>query len=239
MSIVQLPLPWDSAGPPATRALDVGGRRYGIQVARHRRARRYVLRVVDADTLRLTVPRGASIAGGLRFVERQAAWIDRERLRQQARREPWRVGTDVWFRGERVALRLEAGDIACGPERVALDVAGRDVRDAVEGHLRDLAGRELPVRCAELAASCGVVVSRVVVRNQRSRWGACTPSGLITLNWRLVQMPIQVRDYVVFHELMHRRQPNHSRRFWREVASVCSWWQDAERWLRRYGKELI
>ena len=72
------------------------------------------------------------------------------------------------------------------------------------------------------------------VRNQRSRWGACSSRRVITLNWRLIQMPATVRDYVIFHELMHIRHPNHSRRFWREVEGVCAWWREAERWLRVY-----
>jgi predicted metal-dependent hydrolase len=78
----------------------------------------------------------------------------------------------------------------------------------------------------------------VTVRNQRSRWGACSPSRAISLNWRLIQMPPSVSDYVIFHELMHLKQPNHSRRFWREVEKVCAWWREAERWLRKHGREL-
>ena len=90
-----------------------------------------------------------------------------------------------------------------------------------------------------LAADCRVSVARIAVRNQRSRWGACSSQGTITLNWRLIQMPPSVSDYVIFHELMHRRQPNHSRKFWREVDSVCTWWKEAERWLRKHGREIL
>ena len=65
----------------------------------------------------------------------------------------------------------------------------------------------------------GLQVSRVSVRNQRSRWGSCSPSGHICLNWRLVLMPDDVRDYVLIHELMHLRRLDHSRHFWRLVAA--------------------
>jgi predicted metal-dependent hydrolase len=82
-------------------------------------------------------------------------------------------------------------------------------------------------------------VRGVSVRNQRSRWGACSPSGMITLNWRLIQMPLSVADYVILHELTHLDHPNHSRRFWRAVAASCPWWRQAEAWLRRHGKELL
>ena len=113
------------------------------------------------------------------------------------------------------------------------------MRDATERHFRARATLELPARCAHLAAVHGLTVARVSVRNQRSRWGACSSRGVITLNWRLIQMPPSVSDYVILHELMHMRQPNHSRRFWREVESVCAWWRDAERWLKKYGREIL
>jgi predicted metal-dependent hydrolase len=105
--------------------------------------------------------------------------------------------------------------------------------------LRRIAADELPRRCQALAAVAGVQVRRVSVRNQRSRWGACSPAGVITLNWRLIQMPPSVSDYVIFHELSHVRHPNHSRRFWREVERVCARWRDAEKWLRKQGRELL
>ena len=237
---VQLLLPLltrRQAVPPVVR---IGAHTYKVEIARHRRARRYVLRLADeADTVRLTVPRGASIAEGLRFAERQAAWIERERGRRHTRAEPWRDGTGLWFRGEHITLRVDRDAVVLGTERISIASAIGDLRPVVEAHLRTIAARELPPRCLELAALHGHTVTRVSVRNQRSRWGACSPRGVITLNWRLLQMPADVSDYVILHELMHLRQANHSRRFWREVDKVCVGWQDAERWLRRHGRDII
>ena len=81
--------------------------------------------------------------------------------------------------------------------------------------LRDIAARELPARLLELAASLGHTVAGVTVRDQRSRWGSCSHAGRISLNWRLVQAPPTVRDYVLLHELTHLAEGNHSRRFWK------------------------
>lgn len=102
----------------------------------------------------------------------------------------------------------------------------------VEAALRRQAARDLPERLAELARLHGFTVSAVSVRNQRTRWGSCSPTGRISLNWRLIQVPPDVRDYVLLHELAHLRHPNHSPRFWREVASLCPGHADARRWLR-------
>jgi predicted metal-dependent hydrolase len=94
------------------------------------------------------------------------------------------------------------------------------------------ARRELPVRLLELAAEHGLTVARISIRNQRWRWGSCSPSGHICLNWLLVTMPDWVRDYVLIHELMHLKRMDHSRKFWKLVAAACPRFRDARAWLR-------
>jgi predicted metal-dependent hydrolase len=126
-----------------------------------------------------------------------------------------------WIERQRARVALEA---AASPSAVPPEL----VRD-----LRTRAGRELPSRLLELAAEHGLTVGRVSVRNQQWRWGSCSPSGHICLNWRLVQMPDWVRDYVMIHELMHLKRMDHSPRFWKLVARACPGYQDARAWLRR------
>jgi predicted metal-dependent hydrolase len=108
------------------------------------------------------------------------------------------------------------------------------LRPAIENHLRQLAARELPARLLELAARHGLSVNRITVRAQKSRWGSCSRRGTISLNWRLIQTPAFVSDYICLHELMHLRQMNHSPRFWREVEAVCPEYRTAERWLKEH-----
>jgi len=99
---------------------------------------------------------------------------------------------------------------------------------------RDRAKRDLPPRVFELAARYGLTVARVSVRNQRWRWGSCSRAGHICLNWRLVDMPESVRDYVIIHELMHLKRMDHSPRFWKLVEQACPEYQTARRWLRQH-----
>ena len=110
---------------------------------------------------------------------------------------------------------------------------------AVEQALKERARRELPPRLLALAAAHGLAVNRVTIRDQRSRWGSCSPKGHIALNYRLLLMPESVRDYILIHELMHLKQADHSRRFWRHVEAACPEFRDAERWLRRHGPALL
>lgn len=104
---------------------------------------------------------------------------------------------------------------------------------------RQRAAEQLPGELLALARVHGIEVTRVSVRNQRSRWGACSSTGQITLNWRLVLVPDFVREYVMIHELMHRREMNHSKRFWKHVMAACPRTSEARAWLRREGRQLF
>jgi predicted metal-dependent hydrolase len=116
--------------------------------------------------------------------------------------------------------------------------AHADLRPAIQKHLRALASKELTPRVMELAALHRVNVSRVTVRNQKSRWGSCSRRGTISLNWRLIQSPGFVRDYIILHELAHRRQMNHSEKFWQEVERLFPDYSQAERWLKQHANLL-
>lgn len=224
--------------------IEVDGRHLPIEWVRNPRARRYVLRLSPAGVARVTVPRGGSIAEAHRFVARSRTWLERALQRQAlqpAACHEWRVGTTILFRGEAVQIEAVSGDepaIRFGAERVAVAAPAGDLRSAIERQLRRLACGELPPRVLELAAQHQVVVARVSVRNQKSRWGSCSRRGTISLNWRLIQTPPSVRDYIILHELMHRREMNHSARFWREVEKVCPDFELAERWLKENASLL-
>jgi predicted metal-dependent hydrolase len=121
-------------------------------------------------------------------------------------------------------------------QRARLPVPTQSIRDGRA--LRVKARRELSPRLLELAAAHGLVVSRVSIRDQRSRWGSCGRDGHICLNWRLVLMPPDVRDYVLLHELMHLRRMDHSPAYWRLVEAACPNYRAAREWLRQHGPSL-
>lgn len=228
--------------PPDDDWLIAGPRRVRLCFVRNPRARRYILRLRPDGAARVTIPRGGSLAEARRFAERNVSWLEQQLLRHALkpnRPEIWLAGTEVFFRGERVRLERgtngEAGLVRLGSETVLIADATGDLRPIIERHLRRLAARELPVRVFELAALHHLPAQRVTVRNQRSRWGSCSAGGTISLNWRLVQTPDEVRDYIIYHELMHLLEMNHSDRFWARVEAVCPCWREAERWLKRNG----
>jgi predicted metal-dependent hydrolase len=153
----------------------------------------------------------------------------------------WSVGAEVLVDG--VAHRLvtdEAGRVTLLGAIVAPAAgAERMLKAAVQAWLRARAAATLPGELATLAARHDIEVTRISIRDQASRWGSCSRRGTISLNWRLVQTPPFVRDYVLLHELMHRRELNHSARFWRHVAAACPRYVEARRWLRVDGAQLF
>jgi predicted metal-dependent hydrolase len=94
------------------------------------------------------------------------------------------------------------------------------------------------LRLHELAAAQGLAVKRVSVRDQRSRWGSCSVKGVVSLNWRLIQAPDFVRDYIMVHELMHLREMNHSARYWKLVHEAFPRTTEAEQWLKTHSTLL-
>jgi predicted metal-dependent hydrolase len=90
-----------------------------------------------------------------------------------------------------------------------------------------------------IACRVDVAFSRILVRDQRSRWGSCSTSGTLSFNWRLVLAPNDVLDYVVAHEVCHLRECNHSHRFWRLLESIRPGYPEQRAWLARHGWELL
>jgi predicted metal-dependent hydrolase len=221
--------------------LPAGRQPLPLLMVRNPRARRYLLRLRPDGTARVTIPRGGSTAMARQFVERHAAWLERafQRLQSQPRKlAVWKIGTEILLRGGLVRIEAgfngETGTVRFGGESVRVPDLAADLRPAIEGHLRQLATRELPPRLLELATRHGLTVRRITVRSQKSRWGSCSRRGTISLNWRLIQTPAFVSDYICLHELMHLRQMNHSPRFWREMERVCPDYPMAERWLKEH-----
>lgn len=215
-----------------------------VEFVRVRRARRYILRVRPDGSLRVTIPRSGSRGQAIAFIARQTAWIAKERARVRREQAPvrWTHGSIIQLHGEGVPIaiaRTVDGSVAHYGGRWVRVKDPADVRPDIERDLRHLARERLVPRLHELAAQHGLTVSRVTIRNQRSRWGSCSRGGAVALNFRLVQMPPDVCDYVLIHELMHLRQQNHGPRFWALVEKACPAFRDAERWLRLQGRTLF
>ena len=116
------------------------------------------------------------------------------------------------------------------------DAQGLEPLTFAELHeLADRALEYIPERVAYFAGQMGVTYGRITIRNQKTRWGSCSSKGNLNFNCLLMLTPPEVIDYVVVHELCHRKEMNHSKAFWKEVAHVMPDYKKALSWLKTEG----
>jgi len=245
MSIPLRALLFRRTSEPAAITVELDGEVYLVRVRRHGQARRYTLRIHAASReVVLTMPPRGSVRQAREFAQKHGAWIA-ARLRRLPDGAPFVHGAMLPLRG--VAHRIDHRRDARGTvwtetradERL-LCVAGQapHLPRRVQDYLKREAKRELEAASRQAALALGVEVKRVSVRDQSSRWGSCSSSGVLSYSWRLILAPPFVLDYLAAHEVAHLIEMNHSRRFWRLVERICPDMGRAKAWLDAHGADL-
>jgi predicted metal-dependent hydrolase len=231
---------------PSTLLVKHGSQVFAIRLRRHRRARRYTLRIhpTDREAI-LTMPPRGTIPEAKDFAQLHGGWIA-ARLGRLPKAAPFQPGTVVPLRGvphriahragERGTVWMETRDSG---ERILCVAGGHEHIDRrVHDFLKRQARRDLQKSAQDYAEALGVRVKRLSIRDQSSRWGSCTSAGSLSFSWRLILAPPFVLDYLAAHEVAHLVEMNHSPRFWRVVAKVCPSVERAKKWLDTYGNDL-
>lgn len=221
--------------------IQIGAASAPFVLRRSNQARRVSLRVDPGlGQVTLVLPRRASEAAGFRFVARNAGWLAR-RLAHVAPRTAFADGAEIPLAGRPHRIRHRPGTRGT----VWLDGDEIHVAGGVEHLPRRLtdwmkrrARRELSERALRLAARIGTTVTRVQIRDPRTRWGSCGPDGRLSFSWRLILAPEMVTDYVVAHEVAHLVHPHHGPAFWRLTEELAADARAARQWLRRHGAGL-
>lgn len=229
------------------------GRELAYSLRESPRARRLRLLIRPEGGLEVVVPRRTTRAHIEEVLREKAGWIDTTlaRLTREAAAlpapAPLAHGQMLPFAGRelRLALLLAApgkrSHTRLTGETLALTVAdGRQetIRAALEAWYRAQAHEVFAARIAHCNAAYGFTFGRVSIKEQKSRWGSCSRAGNLNFNWRLLLAPPPVLDYVVYHELAHLKELNHSPRFWRLVARACPDYETHRAWLRHFGRTL-
>jgi predicted metal-dependent hydrolase len=231
---------------PSTLLVKHGSQVFAIRLRRHRRARRYTLRIhpTDREAI-LTMPPRGLIAEAREFAQLHGGWIA-ARLGRLPKAAPFQHGTVLPLRGvphrivhragERGTVWTETRDSG---DKVLCVAGGYEHIDRrVHDFLKREARRDLQKVALEYADRLGVRVRRISIRDQSSRWGSCTSAGSLSFSWRLILAPPFVLDYLAAHEVAHLVEMNHSSRFWRVVARICPSVERAKKWLDTYGNDL-
>ncbi len=242
-ALKQLRLPFDvspqpeKAGPD--RRVQLAGGILSYKLVRARR--RTIALFVDGNGIEARAPRHAAIADIETFMREKERWIRRRLAAPPRRPIVWEAGTTLPWLGQSVTLALRPGGnsirLSCGLLEVGL-ADGASLRERVLAWIRMQALALFRERVAALSHVLDLTVSEVCLSNARTQWGSCSASGRIRLNWRLMLLPTHLVDYVVAHELAHRRELNHSVRFWNVVAMLYPRYREARLELSALSKTL-
>ena len=235
----------EQSGAPLTIDIPFDGSTYRVRLRRHPRARRYTLRVDAAarDAI-LTMPTRGTLKAARDFALKHGGWIA-ARLSRLPKAAPFADGAVVPLRGvphrieHRPAMRGtvwtetgEAGNLLC------VTGGGPHIDRRIADFLKREARRDLDAASRRHARSIGVTIKRISVRDQTSRWGSCSSTGVLSYSWRLILTPPLVLDYLAAHEVAHLAELNHSQRFWKLVRQLAPEFERAKTWLGTHGGEL-
>lgn len=106
-------------------------------------------------------------------------------------------------------------------------------------NLTRLAKQIIPEKVSYYARLMGITYGRIAIRKQKTRWGSCSREGNLNFNCLLMMAPPEVLDYVVVHELSHRLEMNHSKRFWEQVEKILPDYRQQRKWLKENGNQLM
>ncbi|MEQ8602846.1 MAG: SprT family zinc-dependent metalloprotease [Marivibrio sp.] len=228
------------------RLIDLAGREIPVILRRHDRARRISLRIDGRrDAAVLTLPPRAAEREAVAFLMQHRDWVLAQ-LDALPPRIAFADGAVVPLLGRERRIRHDptsrgrGGVFLDGPDERELVVAGESAH--LPRRVTDFMKREARAAIKPLArdkaAALGVRMGRIVLRDQRSRWGSCTASGDLNFSWRLIYCPPEILDYVVAHEVAHLRHMDHSPAFWATVAEIAPSPKQSRAWLREHGARL-
>jgi predicted metal-dependent hydrolase len=216
-----------------------------------KRARRINLRLKSRDFALLTFPSRMAWATAEKFLMDHKDWLERK-----SHQFPVPINIRKYFE--------EGGKICLGPSMAELEVsvlvdddtdrpsislenqqigihlpAAGDEDEMIKLACRKLAHQFLPGWLEWAENYAGLYSKRLRIGDQRTRWGSCSPKGTLSLNWRIILLPQQLASYVIFHELAHLAQMNHSPKFWQKLEEFVPNAKAVDRKLTKEGKVIF
>ncbi|MDA8193828.1 MAG: SprT family zinc-dependent metalloprotease [Thermaerobacter sp.] len=210
---------------------------------------------IDANRqVTVLVPRGFDPDHVKELLQRKSRWLVKHWTTPPLLAAPsakqFVNGESFWLKGDRLRLQVigaEQADrrLAVSERTLMVTIplpapAGAPIliRETIIKWYREEALTLFSARIHHYAPLVGAGATRLKIAEYKSRWGFCREDGLIALNWRVIQAPLSVIDYVIVHELTHRRHPHHRPAFWDAVGRVLPEFLAEKQWLRQHGAEL-
>jgi predicted metal-dependent hydrolase len=234
------------------QSISLGGRKIDYRVIPSKRARKLRVRV-GLDGVEVVQPATRQACEVTSFLRAHEKWIsnqlDRVERFRSIRRPKRGSGQDVLFRGMRTSVHIDKSVRRKGSNRVVFDhgrlviICGRASHTpptkSLENWLRRQARGEIEQHLAHVSRRLKRFPNRLYVMGQRTKWGNCSRLGNLSFNWRLIMAPDFVLRYLVTHEAVHLAVPDHSRKFWLTVKSLCPETERARQWLSANGRNVF
>lgn len=205
----------------------------------------------------VTTPKHLPITEVEQFLRQKQNWILKQmkRIEEQKQLRPNRLfkhGEEIEFLGKKYPLHIEkyAGQrIMCALRydmlliKIPDDTTDADehpyAKRVIDAWMRHQAKYYISKRVHELNRTIGFEYRRITIKDQKSKWGSCSRQKNLNFNFRLMMAPPEVVDYIIFHELMHLKELNHSKSFYTLLKKFCPNYREHEKWLKQHGVSLV
>ena len=227
-----------------TQTATLGGQQIAYTLTRSRR--RSIGLQINQHGLRISAPLHTPLAHIDSVLQQKADWITKKLAQWQDKKsltldwsldatypllgEPWRIGLKPT--GEVAMIRSFDREIA---QPLVIELTSRQIETFVMSWYQQQAITGFQQRIELYAPKLAVPAPPFRLSQAKTRWGSCNSRGVISLNWRLIQLPLHLVDYVVVHELAHLIEMNHSKAFWQLVERVFAGYRVARRMLKGYA----
>jgi len=219
---------------------------YTVQT--HPRARNLKIKVLPDGTVVVVRPKyGFFLKSIDQFVKENSAWIENAQRRilatkktSPSQKDELMVFGKTYKKVITFSSQQKIGVSIVGPEIHINPISNTtaSINKATESFLKTTAEKYIVPRTHQLAKVMNIKFKNITLRGQKTRWGSCSSEGNLNFNWQLVHSPPAVIDYVIVHELAHRKQMNHSAKFWEIVRQYDPEHQKHRGWLKRQGMDL-
>lgn len=230
-------------------------KKYGrVKLVRSTRARRISISARPFHPLKVTLPVYESFGRAERFLEEKEKWIHKTLEKIRKLEDQYTVFTEeTRFNTHEHELKIEKTDedipkVSLREKKILVrlpeesDISAPEIQEmirwGIQAAWRKEAKKYLPVRLHELSRKHQLSYNRVIIKNNRSRWGSCSQKNNINLSLHLMRLPDHLIDYILLHELVHTVHRNHGRRFWKTMEKICPNAKSLDRELRGYRIEI-
>jgi predicted metal-dependent hydrolase len=241
--------------PPPLKIRTLQLKTLQVQYSLKRSSKRRTIGFVINDAgLSVVAPKWVTVTQIEESIAEREDWIIRKTFEWQeftkkrdSLRVEWGDGAKVRYLGAEITVRLDnSADVTKAGAlfndsllRIALPAQASDeqIKNRVESWLQSRAKILFAERIPLYSQKLGSAPTKWALSSARTRWGSCAHDGIIRLNWRLVQFPLEIIDYVVAHELAHLKELNHGPEFWRTVGELFPDYEQKRRWLKQFHVE--